>query len=211
MAARGRPRSFDRDVALQRAMEVFWARGYEAAQVSELMSAMAINPPSFYAAFQSKEALFREATDLYLSTVGATSMRALQAAPDVRSALKAMLEAAIEVALSSESAGGCLISLGLIHPQTQNLGLRDHLRDLRGATALLIHDRLRKGVGDGELPSDLDLDRLTRFFATVLHGLSLQAQDGASAEDLAGVASAALCILPGKPGAGLVLKPRAPN
>lgn len=199
MPTRGRPRQFDRDVALQRGMEVFWARGYEATQVSDLLSALAMSPPSFYAAFHSKEAFYREAIDLYLSTVGGLGMKALQALPDVRAALKAMLDASIEVALSSASAGGCMVSLGLIHAQAQNAGLRDHLRDLRRITSLMICDRLQRGVADGQLPSDLDPDEMARFFATVLHGLSLQAQDGASAEDLAAVAVTALSVLPRSP------------
>ncbi len=78
MATRGRPRSFDRDAALRRAIEVFWAKGYEGAQLVDLTAAMGINPPSFYAAFSSKEALFREALDRYLATDGAASMQALE-------------------------------------------------------------------------------------------------------------------------------------
>lgn len=199
MPTRGRPRQFDRDIALQRAMEVFWARGYEATQVSDLLAALAMNAPSFYATFHSKEAVYREAIDLYVSSVGGRGMKALQAIPDVRAALKAMLEAAIEVALASRSAGGCMVSLGLIHAQAQNAGLRDHLRDLRRTTSLMICDRLKRGVANGELPSGLDAEEMARFFATVLHGLSLQAQDGASAEELAAVATRALSVLPRSP------------
>ncbi|WP_164125535.1 TetR family transcriptional regulator, partial [Stenotrophomonas maltophilia] len=77
MASRGRPRNFDRDQALERAMRVFWAKGYEGAQLVDLTAAMGINPPSFYAAFGSKQEIFREAIDLYLATAGANAMRAL--------------------------------------------------------------------------------------------------------------------------------------
>lgn len=58
MAPRGRPRSFDRDQALERVMQVFWAKGYEGAQLTDLVAAIGITPPSFYAAFGSKEAAF---------------------------------------------------------------------------------------------------------------------------------------------------------
>ena len=70
-SARGRPRGFDRDLALERLMQVFWAKGYEGAQLNDLTAAIGVKPPSFYAAFGSKEAAFREAIDLYIATIGA--------------------------------------------------------------------------------------------------------------------------------------------
>src|SRR5713226_6777328 len=61
----GRTRQFDLDEALDRALEVFWARGYEGATLPELTRAMEINRPSLYAAFGNKEQLFRKALDRY--------------------------------------------------------------------------------------------------------------------------------------------------
>ena len=68
MAERGRPRGFDRDAALRRAMELFWRRGFEGVSMADLTAAMGIAAPSLYAAFVSKEALFREAIALYRAT-----------------------------------------------------------------------------------------------------------------------------------------------
>src|SRR5271155_2799724 len=107
MASRGRPLSFDRDVALKRAMEVFWEKGYEGTHLVDLTTSMGINPPSFYAAFGSKSEVFCEAVELYIETVGYKSMQILKNAKTARAGLRAMLENSIEVALSN-SAGGCL-------------------------------------------------------------------------------------------------------
>ena len=75
---RGRPLSFDRDAALETAMHVFWERGYEAASISDLTSAMGITPPSLYTAFGDKEQLFLEAIERYALGYGNISARALR-------------------------------------------------------------------------------------------------------------------------------------
>lgn len=193
--ARGRPRSFDRDAALQRAMEVFWAKGYEGTQLAELMTAIGINPPSFYAAFGSKEAIYREVVELYLSMVGSGSMKALAETANTRDAVEAMLVASAEIALASLSSGGCMISLGLVNCQVQNKGLRDYMRDIRRTTLLLIRERLERGVAEGDLAADTNIDRLAIYFATIMQGLSLQAQDGAARSDLRDIIQTAMAVL----------------
>lgn len=195
MSNRGRPRGFSRDTALQRAMEVFWAKGYEGAQLVDLTTAMGINPPSFYAAFGSKEALFREAVDLYLATAGSGSMRALEEAADARSAIVAMLRASAEIALIPSS-GGCMLILGLVNCLPENEGVRQYLVGLRRETVNRIRRRLEQGIRDGDLPEDTDVSGLATFYATVMQGLSLQARDGAARDDLLGVISAAMVPLP---------------
>ena len=82
-APRGRPRAFDPDVALDRAMHVFWAKGYEGASLSDLTRAMRINRPSLYAAFGNKEQLFRKVLDRYMDGPVAYFGKAL-AAPKAR-------------------------------------------------------------------------------------------------------------------------------
>jgi len=195
MATRGRPRSFDRDAALRRAIEVFWAKGYEGAQLVDLTAAMGINPPSFYAAFGSKEALFREALDLYLATDGAGSMQALEAGATARESILGMLTASAEITLASPGARGCMLILGLVNGLPENERLRRHLAALRGETTDRIRRRLLRGIAEGDLPPGTDVDGLATFFGTVMQGLSLQARDGASREALAAAATAAMKAL----------------
>jgi len=182
-SARGRPRGFDRDQALERLMQVFWARGYEGAQLNDLTAAIGVKPPSFYAAFGSKEDAFREAIDLYIATIGSAPMRALEEAATVRDGLRAMLEGSVAVALSAKP-GGCLLILGVVNCLPANEAVRAHLLNARRKTVELVAARLRRGVVDGELPVDTDIPRLAAFFHGIMQAISFQARDGATRADL---------------------------
>lgn len=194
MAPRGRPRSFDRHLALERVMQVFWAKGYEGAQVADLTAAIGIAPPSFYAAFGSKEAAFREAVDLYLATVGAKPVRALDEASTVRDGIRALLEGSIDVALSSKP-GGCLLILGVVNCLPENRSARDHLLKARRKTLGLVRARLRRGIDEGDLAKGTDVDRLAAFFHGIMQAISFQARDGAKRKELEALIEPALAAL----------------
>lgn len=185
MTGRGRPRSFDREEALQRAMELFWKVGYEGATLTDLQAAMGgIAAPSFYAAFGSKEAVFREAVALYHQTVGTTVLGALTEAPTARASIEAMLRAAVEALCRPGKPRGCLLVLGAVNCAREHRDVQDHLRDLRLLRQKYIRRRLARGVAEGDLPRGRDLAALASFYATVLDGLALQARDGASLKAL---------------------------
>ncbi|KST58440.1 TetR family transcriptional regulator [Methylobacterium sp. GXS13] len=193
-SARGRPRGFDRDQALERLMQVFWARGYEGAQLNDLTAAIGVKPPSFYAAFGSKEDAFREAIDLYIATIGSAPMRALEEAATVRDGLRAMLESSVAVALSAKP-GGCLLILGVVNCLPANEAVRAHLLNARRKTVELVAATIRRGVVDGELPVDTDIPRLAAFFHGIMQAISFQARDGATRADLYALIEPALRVL----------------
>lgn len=185
MPQRGRPRGFDRDEVLQRAMEVFWALGYEGATLADLQAAMGgIAAPSFYAAFGSKEELFREAVELYRGTVGAPIVRALTEQPTARAAIEAMLHEAADSFCSGDKPRGCLIVLGAMNCARASKTVQDHLHLIRVQAPELIRQRLERGVAEGDLPAGLDLAAIAAFYTTVLHGLAIRARDGASRKAL---------------------------
>lgn len=194
MAQRGRPRRFDRDVALQAMMEIFWARGYEGAQLVDLTAAAGIAPPSFYAAFGSKEAAFCEAVEHYIATVGEKPRHALDSGATLRDSVEGMLRASIDVALSARP-GGCLLILGVVNCLSENEPARAHLKAARAKTQELIRARLEHARTTGELPSEFDTLQCAAFLHGVTQMISFQARDGATRAELEALIAPALRAL----------------
>jgi AcrR family transcriptional regulator len=193
---RGRPRSFDREQALKSAMELFCVRGYDGATLDELQRVMGnLSPPSFYAAFGSKDELFREAVSLYRATVADRVGEALQAT-SVRAAIESMLRTAVDVFLSNETAPGCLIVLGALHKTRTSTAAHDHLSALRAQGPEMIRRRLARAVEEGELLRGLSLTDIAGFYTTVLHGLAVRARDGATRAALLPSVAAAMAAWP---------------
>src|ERR1700761_1320589 len=157
--ARGRPLSFDRDAALETAMHVFWERGYEAASIADLTSAMGITPPSLYTAFGDKEQLFLEAIERYA------------------------LEAANELTQPCHPKG-CMVVMAATNCSAAAERVQDALLLRRTEAIAAVGRRIQGGIDGGELPPDTDAKDLANFYATIYQGMSMQAKDGATHESL---------------------------
>ena len=161
-------------------METVWERGYEGASIGELTRAMGINAPSLYAAFGSKEALFREAVALYDELEGPLAQQALREAPTAMEGIEAMLRANVDAYADPSTPRGCLIVLGTATSTPENAAVRAHLADLRRETAAALRERLERGIAEGDVEPETDVEALAAYFATVLEGLSIEARDGAT-------------------------------
>jgi|HubBroStandDraft_2_1064218.scaffolds.fasta_scaffold320693_1 AcrR family transcriptional regulator len=182
---RGRPRGFDRKEALLQAMDVFWSLGYEGATLNDLQKAMGgITAPSFYAAFGSKEELFREAVELYSRTLGLPMVEALDKEPTARAAIQGLLIVAVEAFRKPGKPRGCMLVSAAMDNTEANRRVQELVRRLRARRLELIEQRLGRGVHEGELPKGLDLGAMASFYMTVLDGLAIQARDGASRKSL---------------------------
>ncbi|WP_375546716.1 TetR/AcrR family transcriptional regulator [Streptomyces gossypii] len=191
-AARGRPRSFDRGAALARAMETFWEHGYESTSMTALTSAMGINSPSLYAAFGSKEQLFREAVALYDATEGASVNRALTEEPTAHAAVATVLRENARAYTTAGRPSGCMIVLAATNCSEPNAAAQEYLAEWRRSGIEDLTRRLDQGVRDGELPAGTDASAVAHFYTAVLQGMSVQARDGASRADLERVADQAM-------------------
>lgn len=195
MSPRGRPRAFDRDEALREAMLLFWENGYECTSMAELTAAMGIGSPSLYAAFGSKETLFREALALYGATYGSLTTRVLAEEPTARAAVEAMLRGNAADYLRPDRPTGCMAVLSALncsHPD-----VRGFMVDRRREARELIRRRLRRAIEHGELPAAADIEAMAAFYHATLMSLSLLARDGATETELTAVADGAMAAWPG--------------
>ncbi|MCW2983769.1 MAG: hypothetical protein JWR63_1339 [Conexibacter sp.] len=163
----GRPRSFDRDVALEQAKRLFWERGYDGASIADLTAAMGIAPPSLYAAFGDKRRLFEEASAAYFKDLDDGIDAALHA-PTARDAVERVLRTAAEHHTSPDHPRGCLV-------------MSEPLLLQRRATALAaVRRRLQQGLEAGELTRASDVEAITELVGVLLAGMSARARDGAT-------------------------------
>ncbi|MFC4857720.1 TetR/AcrR family transcriptional regulator [Actinophytocola glycyrrhizae] len=191
MAGRGRPRTFDRAAALRDAMTVFWEHGYDGAAMADLTRAMGINSPSLYAAFGSKEELFREAVALYEQTEGAAAMAALTAGPTARAAIVGALRANAVAYTEPDNPRGCMIVLAATTYTDRSQAVRDHLAERRRGMEGLFRARVERGIAEGDVPAGADAAGVAAFYNAVMQGMSVQARDGASRATLVAVAERA--------------------
>jgi len=191
----GLTRQVDADEALDRALEVFWARGYEGATLPELTRAMGINRPSLYAAFGNKEELFRKALDRYLAGPQGFMAEALKE-PTARAVAEAIFSGFIRMQRGRDRARGCLVVQGALACGEEAEPVRRELARLRQAAVTAFRERFERAVQDGDLPKGTDCAGLARYVATVLNGLAVQAASGATEKDLRLVSALAMQAWP---------------
>ncbi|MDG4824633.1 TetR/AcrR family transcriptional regulator [Asanoa sp. WMMD1127] len=194
----GRPRGFDVDEALERAMQVFWARGYEGASLTDLTGAMGITKTSMYAAFGNKEQLFRKALARYAEGPASYATRAL-AEPTARAVAEAFLQGAVRTTTRPGGPAGCLTVQGALAASDEGRSAHDVLADWRNEATARLAERFQRAVDEGDLPSDTDPARLARYIMTVGNGIAVQAAGGVTAAELLEVADTAMLSWPLSP------------
>lgn len=182
----GRPREFDKATALRKIREVFWKKGFDATTMIDLIDASGVASASLYSTFGTKADMFREAILDYNANEGGFASRALREEPNSRTAILQMLTEAVMLFSSWDQPRGCMIvSLGL------RMGAEDDLvswlSEQRKQRLRSVAERLRLAQDAGEVHQSADVIALADFIATVLQGLSIQAEDGMPKERLLAV------------------------
>ena len=189
----GRPRAFDPDMALDRAMHVFWAKGYEGASLSNLTRAMRINRPSLYAAFGNKEQLFEKILDRYMNGPVAWFGKAL-ALPKARNVVEQIFLATARMAEDPRAPAGCLLVQGAL--ASGNASARNEVAARRATAEVALRRRLQQAKREGDLPKNADPAELAHYVMTVVRGMAVQAAGGATCDQLHRVAQIALRAWP---------------
>jgi TetR/AcrR family transcriptional regulator, copper-responsive repressor len=191
---RGRPPAFERGKALHAAMHQFWAKGYEATSLADLSSAMKLNPPSIYGAFGDKRSLFDEAVQAYQDGPGCFAQKALEEESDPRKAIERLLMEAAANFTRRDQPPGCMVVLSALNcadtTVSQNLSKR------RNLGALAIVRRVQDAAEQGRLPNGMSPSVMANLVVTVFQGMSIQARDGATREELEAVAHHSMMLWP---------------
>jgi TetR/AcrR family transcriptional regulator, copper-responsive repressor len=196
---RGRPPSFDRNAALDAAVELFWRHGYEGASIAMLTEAMGVAPPTLYAAFGSKPALYREAMARYAGG----GPRDRPASPgSAYDTVRQFLHAAADQFTRPGRPRGCMVASGSLRCGLDAKDAVDTAAVLRSNAFARFVGELEKARGAGELAATADPTAMARFYMAVLQGMSVQAIDGADAEALHAIVDAALAAWPAGSGPG---------
>src|SRR5216683_1209080 len=186
MASPGRPRSFDKEKALDAALQVFWRKGYEGASMADLTSAMGIEKPSLYAAFGDKEQLFLQVLDHYQKGPAKMILAALQE-PTARRAVERLLRESADAGSDPHTPRGCLYVQGALACSGESDCIRTELISRRAAGEAPLRKRLQSAKKEGALSKSADPAGLARYIMAVLHGMSVRSSAGASRKELRGI------------------------
>lgn len=190
----GRPKQFDPDCALDRAMMLFWERGYERTSLGDLLSAMGISRQSLYDTFGDKRHLYLLALDRYR----ARQMRELVSDILEPGASMPAIRAVFDRLVSTSCCGprrACMLGLSTLERSECDDDVLGRVRDTLHETEVSFDAAIRNAVAKGELRDIKDSRAVARHLVNTLQGLSVLSKGGASAEELRDVVDVALSVL----------------
>ncbi|HME20672.1 MAG TPA: TetR/AcrR family transcriptional regulator [Acetobacteraceae bacterium] len=199
-ARRGRPRAYDPDTALARAMAVFWAAGYAGTSLDDITAGTGMNRPSLYGAFGDKHALYLHTLERYRALARTALGEALARDRPLREALRRAYDTALSLYYSGEGGSrGCFLIGTALTESVGDAEVRKTLRDALHEIDAAFEARIRFARDQGELPRDADPPSLARLASAVLHTLAIRSRAGEPREALEAMLEPALDLICGKP------------
>ncbi len=195
---RGRPLSFDRDAALDKAMLLFWRHGYEGTSLNDLTTTMGVTPPSLYTAFGDKKRLFLEAVNRYLSGP-VTSEMIIDEARTARDAASGLLRAAAVGFTGAATPAGCLLASSAISGSAAAADVQAELAALRRGIEVRLRQKIVDAIETGEMAAGIEPDALAGHVMSVIQGMSTLARDGATRLKLLAIGELAMRAWPTDP------------
>jgi len=192
--ANGRPREFDPDDALEKAMHLFWTKGFDGVSISDLTATMGVNRPSLYATFGNKEELFRKAFSRYM-TGHISAVRLAEHFATVKQAVEAYLFNSADF-LAQPEHPGCLAVVGALAWSDESEAIRQELSGARNDVLGVWRERFEAAQATGEIPPAPHAADLARYVMTVATGMTVQARSGATREELRRVAEISMRAWP---------------
>ncbi|TWB55093.1 TetR family transcriptional regulator [Rhizobium sp. ERR 922] len=189
---RGRPPAFDRETVLAAARDTFWQHGYDGSSIADLTAAMGITPQSLYAAFGSKAELYRETLDQYRRMPRPEPGNPFQDKVDTVTAFERFLTNSAKIFTAPEHPKGCMISTAVLNCAEENEPIAHHVASMRLQTLDIFTARIERGIAEGDMRPDADARSLARFLGAIVQGMSVQARDGATTDELLALLSHAL-------------------
>jgi AcrR family transcriptional regulator len=187
----GRPISFNKEAALEAAMLLFWERGYEGTSMADLTQAMGLNPSSIYAAFGDKHVLFSLAAERYMEKRAMYAGKALEE-PTLEKFIRALFSNTVAFLTTPGHPPTCMTLAGAVGCSVDAKPARDLMAEIRKQNQAALRKRLLEARKSGEMPKDVNLDDYTRYLSTIIAGLSIQAANGSTKEELKRTAKMAL-------------------
>jgi len=195
---RGRPRTFDIDVALDRAVDVFWKHGFQDASMHELTEAMGLSKPSLYAAFGDKQSLYLKTLERYVAQLFDRHAAALNDEADGRRAVEAFLRSLAGMLADPALPGGCFIITGTADcgGSTTPAAVELALREAMHGSEMMLLQRLQRAQAEGDLPANARPESLAAMFGSIIAGLAVMAKSGAARARLDMVIEVAMTVWP---------------
>ena len=194
MARTGRPREFDRDKAIDKAMNLFWQKGFETASLADLRETLQLSSASFYAAFGSKQALYKECLERYTHSCGEVTSVLDNASVSPKVAMQMMLHKTIAMQTSPQSPAGCMAVLSGINCDDENKEIELLAQAVRQQTRDAIRRCVVRGVAQGEFSGEVNPDEFSLLLDCFIKGIAIEARDGMSEQTLCAAADRLLAL-----------------